>query len=44
MDFVIREKSDKGLPGMINLIGIESPRLTSDPAIAEYVEKLVRNL
>jgi len=40
-DFVIREESDKGLPGLINLIGIESPGLTSSPAIAEYVGRMV---
>ena len=42
-DFVIREESDKGLPGFINLIGIESPGLTASPAIAEYVESLIEN-
>jgi len=36
-DFVIRDESDKGLPGFINLVGIESPGLTSAPAIADYV-------
>lgn len=36
-DFVIRDESDKGLPGFINLIGIESPGLTACPAIAKYV-------
>ena len=41
-DFVIREESDKGLTGFINLIGIESPGLTASPAIAEYVESLIR--
>jgi L-2-hydroxyglutarate oxidase LhgO len=40
-DFVIRDESDKGLPGFINLIGIESPGLTSALAIAGYVEKLL---
>jgi L-2-hydroxyglutarate oxidase LhgO len=40
-DFVIREESDKGLPGFINLIGIESPGLTAAPAIAGYVRGLV---
>jgi L-2-hydroxyglutarate oxidase LhgO len=34
-------KSDKGLPNFINLIGIESPRLTASPAIAEYIKKLI---
>jgi L-2-hydroxyglutarate oxidase LhgO len=40
-DFVIRDESDKGLPGFINLIGIESPGLTSALSIARYVEKLL---
>jgi L-2-hydroxyglutarate oxidase LhgO len=40
-DFVIRDEKDKGLPGFINLIGIESPGLTSAPGIAEYVDSLV---
>jgi L-2-hydroxyglutarate oxidase LhgO len=32
-DFVIRHEADKGLFGLINLIGIESPGLTAAPAI-----------
>ena len=40
-DFVIRDESDKGLPGFIDLIGIESPGLTSSPAIARYVTDMV---
>ena len=40
-DFVIREESDKGFPGFINLIGIESPGLTSAMAIAKYVSTLI---
>ncbi|HTZ41695.1 MAG TPA: NAD(P)/FAD-dependent oxidoreductase [Candidatus Omnitrophota bacterium] len=43
-DFVIKEESDKGFPGFINLIGIESPGLTASPAIAEYVNSLVEKL
>jgi L-2-hydroxyglutarate oxidase LhgO len=43
-DFVIRHEQDRGLPGFINLIGIESPGLTSSPAIAEYVEDIVRDI
>jgi L-2-hydroxyglutarate oxidase LhgO len=43
-DFVIKDESDKGLPGFINLIGIESPGLTSSPAIARYVAGLVKDL
>jgi L-2-hydroxyglutarate oxidase LhgO len=40
-DFVIRHEYDRGLPGFINLVGIESPGLTSSPAIARYVSQLV---
>ncbi len=43
-DFVIAEESSRGLPGLINLIGIESPGLTACPAIAEYVASLVDRL
>jgi len=40
-DFIIRDEYDKGLPGFINLIGIESPGLTASPAIAKYVAEIV---
>jgi L-2-hydroxyglutarate oxidase LhgO len=40
-DFVIRHEEDKGYPGFINLIGIESPGLSSSPAIAEMVGKML---
>jgi L-2-hydroxyglutarate oxidase LhgO len=40
-DFIIEEESAKGLPGVVNLIGIESPGLTASPAIARYVEGLI---
>jgi len=38
-DFIIRE--DEKVPGMINLIGIESPGLTSSMPIAEDVTKMI---
>ena len=41
-DFVIREENDSGLPGFFNLVGIESPGLTSALAIARYVGELVK--
>jgi L-2-hydroxyglutarate oxidase LhgO len=41
-DFVIAEESHRGLPGFVNLIGIESPGLTAAPAIAEHVAGLLR--
>jgi L-2-hydroxyglutarate oxidase LhgO len=40
-DFIIRDESDRGLPGFIDLIGIESPGLTASPAIANYVAALL---
>jgi L-2-hydroxyglutarate oxidase LhgO len=43
-DFVIRDESDKGLPGLINLVGIESPGLTSSIAIAKYIAEIVANI
>jgi L-2-hydroxyglutarate oxidase LhgO len=41
-DFVIKEESEKGLAGFVNLIGIESPGLTASLAIAQYVKGLLR--
>ena len=43
-DFVISEETDKGFPGLIDLIGIESPGLTASLAIAEAVGEMVKNL
>jgi L-2-hydroxyglutarate oxidase LhgO len=40
-DFVIEEGSPHGAPGLINLLGIESPGLTSALAIAERVVELI---
>ncbi len=42
-DFIINEESNKNLPGVVNLIGIESPGLTSCLAISEYVLKLIKD-
>ena len=42
-DFIIHHETDNGLPGFINLIGIESPGLTSAPAIATYVSDIYEN-
>jgi len=40
-DFIIREEGDRGLSGLINLVGIESPGLTCCLTIAETVEALL---
>ncbi len=42
-DFIIRHESDRGLYGLIDLIGIESPGLTAAPAIGEYVSEIYEN-
>ncbi len=41
-DFVIQGPRDHGLPGLVNLFGIESPGLTSSLALAEHVVTLTR--
>ncbi len=43
-DFVIADETGHGLPGLINLIGIESPGLTAAPAIARMVCGMVRTM
>lgn len=40
-DFYIMEERERGYPGFINLIGIESPGLTSSIAIGNYVSNLI---
>ena len=41
-DFIIKEETDLGLSGFINLIGIESPGLTSSLSIARIVKDIVK--
>ena len=41
-DFVICHEEDRGLPGLINLIGIESPGLTASPTIARQVAAMIQ--
>jgi L-2-hydroxyglutarate oxidase LhgO len=43
-DFVIAHEEKAGFPGLINLIGIESPGLTAAPAIARYVGRMAAEL
>jgi len=43
-DFVVTEESSAGRPGFVNLIGIESPGLTSAPAIADLVTEFLRSM
>ena len=43
-DFVITSEIEKGLPGLINLIGIESPGLTASPAIAKIIRDIISEI
>jgi L-2-hydroxyglutarate oxidase LhgO len=43
-DFIIEHEKKLGYPGFIDLIGIESPGLTSSPAIAEIVYGMVNEI
>jgi len=43
-DFAVREESEAGLSGFINLIGIESPGLTAALAIARHVRELLQSV
>jgi L-2-hydroxyglutarate oxidase LhgO len=43
-DFIITHEEKIGLPGLINLIGIESPGLTASLAIARHVGRMVKEL
>ena len=41
-DFIINEESGKGMPGLVNLIGIESPGLTCSREIAREVFNILK--
>jgi len=43
-DFVIKHEYERGLPGFINLVGIETPGLTSSLAIAKHVSQMVKEI
>ena len=43
-DFLIQGPQTHGIPGLVNLFGIESPGLTSSLAIGEYVAELLAPL
>lgn len=41
-DFMIQGPREHGIPGLVNLYGMESPGLTASLAIAEYASELLR--
>ncbi len=43
-DFIIKSENDNGFSGFINLIGIESPGLTSSLSIARIVKEKVKGI
>ncbi|HEU5283882.1 MAG TPA: FAD-dependent oxidoreductase, partial [Burkholderiales bacterium] len=40
-DFLVQGPREHGVPGLVNLYGIESPGLTASLAIAEHVKQLL---
>ncbi|MCP4652355.1 MAG: NAD(P)/FAD-dependent oxidoreductase [Candidatus Omnitrophica bacterium] len=42
-DFIINHEKNNGFPGLINLIGIESPGLTAALAIGKYVTAITKD-
>ncbi len=42
-DFVVQGPAEHGVPGLVNLFGIESPGLTASLALADHVRALVGN-
>jgi L-2-hydroxyglutarate oxidase LhgO len=42
-DFVITDEQEAGLPGLVSLVGIDSPGLTAALAIAELVEAISKH-
>lgn len=43
VDFIIQGEDSHGLPGLVNLFGIESPGLTSSMAVAEHIASRLPN-
>jgi L-2-hydroxyglutarate oxidase LhgO len=43
-DFVVQSPREHGVPGLINLFGIESPGLTSALALADHVAEIAQSL
>lgn len=41
-DFIVCHEVERGFEGLINLIGIESPGLTSSLTLAEMVRDLIK--
>ncbi|XP_047951480.1 L-2-hydroxyglutarate dehydrogenase, mitochondrial [Salvia hispanica] len=42
-DFIVQGEKIHGIPGLVNLFGIESPGLTSSMAIAEHVAEIMND-
>ncbi len=43
-DYIVQHEVERGLPGLINLIGIESPGVTASPALGSYVAAMVDDI
>ncbi len=43
-DYIVCHEVDRGMPGLINLIGIESPGVTASPALGKYVAEMIAEI
>lgn len=43
-DYIVCHEVDRGMPGLINLIGIESPGVTASPALGKYVAGMIAEI
>jgi L-2-hydroxyglutarate oxidase LhgO len=43
-DYIVCHEVDRGMPGLINLIGIESPGVTASPALGRYVSEMIAGI
>jgi 2-hydroxyglutarate dehydrogenase len=44
INFIVKHEESNGLPGFINVVGIESPGLTASPAIGKFVGIIVEDI
>jgi L-2-hydroxyglutarate oxidase LhgO len=43
-DYIVRHEVERGLAGLVNLIGIDAPGLTAALGLAEAVDELLADL
>jgi len=43
-DYIIKHEIERGLPGFINMVGMDSPALTCSPVIGKYIAEMVDDI